>query len=205
MARGRIPGRKGRVSALVADSDPEASAQIEGLLARLNCDVHAVADGDAALAAAHRQPPGIVVLNVHLEGTSGYEVCSELRESFGDGLPIMFVADSNDDPDEEVAALLVGADHYATKPIQCDQFLARARRLLAIAGERPAHSALTPRELEVLELLVNGMLPADIAASLSISPKTTSTHLEHILTKLGAHSQAQAVAFAVRDNLVSRR
>jgi len=205
MVQGAIPGRRGGVSALIADGDSESRDVLARLLERLGCDVHTVADGDAALTDAHRRPPGIVVLNVRLEGTSGYEVCRELRESFGDGLPIMFVADTRADPDEEVTALLLGADHYACKPIQADPFLARARRLLATAGRRPTETALTPREFEVLELLVRGLLPADIAAALSISAKTTSTHIEHILVKLGAHSQAQAVAFAVRDNLVSPR
>ena len=66
------------------------------------------------------------MLSVHLEGTSGYEVCRELRESFGDSLPIMFLGDGTVEPEEEVAGLLLGADHYASRPVQADQFLAHA-------------------------------------------------------------------------------
>jgi DNA-binding NarL/FixJ family response regulator len=68
---------------------------------------------------------------------------------------------------------------------------------------RAHRGGLTPRELEVLQLLVEGLRPTEISEELCISQKTTSTHLEHILAKLGAHSQAQAVAFAIRDELVS--
>ena len=54
----------------------------------------------------------------------------------------------------------------------------------------------------MLALLVQGVARAQIARRLHITDKTASTHIEHILAKLGAHSQAQAVAFAVRDRLV---
>ena len=55
----------------------------------------------------------------------------------------------------------------------------------------------------MLALIVGGQIAAaDIAERLCITEKTTATHIEHILTKTGAHSRAQAVAFAVRDRLV---
>ena len=63
--------------------------------------------------------------------------------------------------------------------------------------ERP----LTPREREVLGLLVEGRRPSEIADLLCITRKTASTHIDHIMAKLGAHTQAQAIAFAVRDNI----
>ncbi|MGC9222220.1 MAG: response regulator transcription factor [Solirubrobacteraceae bacterium] len=61
---------------------------------------------------------------------------------------------------------------------------------------------MTEREHEVLAMLVSGLSSAEIATHLCITRKTTTTHIEHILGKLGAHSQAQAVAFAVRDQIV---
>ena len=82
-------------------------------------------------------------------------------------------------------------------------FAARARRLLLRAQWRTSRaSPLTPREHEVLALLVAGEPANQIAKQLCITEKTTSTHIERILAKLGAHSRAQAVAFAVRDRLV---
>jgi DNA-binding NarL/FixJ family response regulator len=61
---------------------------------------------------------------------------------------------------------------------------------------------LTRREHEVLTLLVDGRRRHEIAHLLCITPKTVSTHIERILGKLGAHSQAQAVAFALRQGVV---
>jgi two-component system nitrate/nitrite response regulator NarL len=174
-----------------------------GLLRRLRCVVEEAADGDEVLELARASKPALVILDVHLDGASGYAVCRELREAFGELLPIMLTSDSRLEPGDEVAALLLGADDYVAKPIAADQFLARVRRLLARSPMRATGNGLTPRELDVLRLLVAGRLPVEIAAELCITAKTTATHIEHILRKLGAHSQAQAVAFAVRDELVS--
>jgi DNA-binding CsgD family transcriptional regulator len=82
------------------------------------------------------------------------------------------------------------------------------RRLLVRTASQPhvagkaSSASLTPRELEVLSLLADGERSAQIAETLGISRKTAQTHIEHILGKLGAHSQAQAVATAVRTGLV---
>ena len=61
---------------------------------------------------------------------------------------------------------------------------------------------LSPREFEILGLLSEGLRQADIAERLVLSPKTVGTHIQHILSKLGVHSRAQAVAEAYRQGLV---
>jgi NarL family two-component system response regulator LiaR len=61
---------------------------------------------------------------------------------------------------------------------------------------------LTPREIEVLELLVKGLNNAQIAATLDISPATAKAHVSNILSKLGASSRAEAVSVAIQHNLV---
>ena len=143
------------------------------------------------------------MLDVALAGVSAYEVCRSLRQRFGERLPIVLVSEHRLEPADEVAALLLGADDYIAKPIRADLFLARVRRLLA-RSELPhaGTSSLTPREREVLALLAAGTAPTSIAERLCITEKTTSTHIERILGKLGAHSRVQAVAFAYRDRLV---
>jgi DNA-binding NarL/FixJ family response regulator len=200
MARGGA-GPSPTRAALVADGDGESRAVLTELLQRLGCSTTEATTGEEALAAARRESPGLVVVDVDLPGFSGYEVCRELREEFGEGLPIMLVSDCRVEPLDEVAGLLLGADDYVAKPIRTDLFLAHARRLLARSTARGS-SALTPREREVLSLLVDGLRTAEIASELCISTKTVSAHIEHILSKLGAHSQAQAVALAMRDRLV---
>jgi DNA-binding NarL/FixJ family response regulator len=201
VAGGRRGGR-GSADVLIADGDADSREQITELLARLGCSVREAVTGDEALAEVRRELPALVVLDVALEGMTGYELCRELREAYGEALAIMFVSDSRVETWDEVAGLLLGADEYLAKPISADRFLARARRLLARATARPAGAELTPREHEVLSLLVDGLRTGEIAAELRITPKTVSTHIEHIMSKLNAHSQAQLVAFAVRDHLV---
>jgi DNA-binding NarL/FixJ family response regulator len=196
--------RTNHALALVADGDARARAEIAALLARLGCEVVEVATGGEALAAAARELPALVVLDVGLTDASAYECCRALREEYGEGLPIVLVSEHRLEPSDQVAGLLLGADEYLAKPLHADVFTARARRLMLRAQWRAAgrQSALTPREHEVLSLLVGGMPAREIAERLCITDKTTATHIERILGKLGAHSRAQAVAFAVRDHLV---
>ena len=153
-----------------------------------------------ALAAAKDERPALVVTEVLLPGVSGYELCHEIKENFGEAIPIIFVSGTRTEPGDRVAGLLVGADDYLVKPFDPEELLARVRRLLpaALAGGPKTHE-LTRRELEVLSLLVEGLGQDEIAEKLFISPKTVGKHIEHILRKLGVHSRAQAVALAVRD------
>jgi LuxR family maltose regulon positive regulatory protein len=85
--------------------------------------------------------------------------------------------------------------------------LARARRLLARAPLLPATAdvPLTGREIQVLQLLSDGLTQDAIAKELFISPKTVATHIQRILTKLSVHSRTEAVAIAYRDGLVRGR
>jgi DNA-binding NarL/FixJ family response regulator len=190
-------------TAIVADADEDSRRSVARLLAFVGYAVTQVASGDEALELVRKEPPGLVVLDVALPGLSAYEVCRSLREAYGQRLPIALVSENRLEPADEVAGLLLGADEYFAKPIRSDLFLARIRRLLArTAPEAARASSLTPREREVLSLLVRGVEPSEIAERLCITDKTTATHIERILGKLGAHSRAQAVAFAVRDHLV---
>ena len=72
-------------------------------------------------------------------------------------------------------------------------------------GSSSADTELTPRELEVLQLLAEGLTQPQIAGQLVISPRTVGTHIQNLLGKLDVHSRAQAVALAHRLGLVSQR
>ena len=69
-------------------------------------------------------------------------------------------------------------------------------------GTPPRDFNLSRREREILALLAEGKTQAQIAAGLVVSPKTVATHIQHLLSKLGVHSRAQAVALAFRAGLV---
>ena len=186
----------------IAGGDAESCRALSALVGRLGLEGQVMATGEAVLAAASRRPPALVVLAVELVDPTGYEVCRELRERFGEGLPIVFVAGASSEPRDEIAGLLLGADDYFARPLRPDQFVARVRRLVARSAAVSAPSTLTKREHEVLALLSDGLRSPDIARQLCITRKTASTHIEHILGKLGAHSQAQAVAIGLREGIV---
>jgi DNA-binding NarL/FixJ family response regulator len=190
---------------LVGDGDARDRAETVALVSGTGCRTQAFETGAELLEAALIQAPALTILDSGLRGPSAYEVCRELRDRWGERLPIVFVSADRTEVNDEIAALLLGADDYFAKPLRSERFLARIRRLLARAEAPVARSSLTPRELEILELLVGGRRPTEIAQRLHITRKTASTHIEHIMAKLGAHSQAQAVAFALRDDVLGAR
>jgi DNA-binding response OmpR family regulator len=193
-----------RSKVVVVDDDAVAGDQIRGLLEAAGYDVSVIGNGEEALEVARTEPPRLVVLDVCLPGISGYEVCRELRNRFGEGLPIIFISAARTDSYDRVAGLVVGGDEYLTKPFADDELLIPVRRLLRRSAPLPAAiaSRLTKREKEVLALLAEGLDPREIATRLVLSRKTVATHLEHVLYKLGVHTQAQAVAAAYRSDLV---
>ena len=145
----------------------------------------------------------MVVLEVCLDGLSGYELCRELRDELGDQLPIVFVSAERTESHDRVAGFLVGGDDFIVKPFAVDEFVARVRRLLERAEGRPVfESALTRRELEILTLVADGLSRDEIAKRLFISPKTVGTHTERIFRKLNVHSRAEAVSFAYEQGLL---
>jgi DNA-binding NarL/FixJ family response regulator len=145
-----------------------------------------------------------VIVDVCLPDLSGYEVCRQLKERFGEGLPVLMVSGHRTESFDRVAGLLIGADDYLAKPFAADELLARVRGLVRRSPSLAPSlaSKLTAREMEVLQLLARGLDQDDIAGRLFISRKTVATHIDHILQKLGVRTRAQAVAFAYREDLL---
>src|SRR5436309_15889822 len=117
---------------------------------------------DEALAAARLERPDVVLLDVMLIGPSGYQVCRELREEFGEQLPIIFLSGARTAASDRVAGLLLGADDYVTKPIEPEEPLARVQRAIvrsSLDDRQPDGVAarLTPGERDVLGLVAGGL------------------------------------------------
>src|SRR5207237_9250781 len=98
-------------------------------------------------------------LEVCLPGIAGYEVGRELRNMFGEGLPIVFVSATRTDSYDRVAGLLVGGDDYLRKPFAPDELLISVRRLVRRSAPLSAAiaSRLTKREREVLVMMAEGL------------------------------------------------
>ena len=182
-------------------------ALVRQLLRPLGYRVHAVQTADEALALIRREPPALVLLDIQLPDVSGYEVCWQIREEFGDRVSIIFLSGKRTEDIDRTAGLLLGADDYIVKPFAGGELIARVRRAMQRAAP-PATAAaaeLTTRERDVLRLLAEGLGQEQIAGKLFIASKTVATHIQHILAKLGLHSRAEAVAFAHRHRLFDRR
>ena len=193
---------------LVVDDDPSFCSLVAEVLKRAGYTPCIATTGEDALDCVRKSLPRLVILDVNLPGTSGYTVCNELRNTVGHHLPIIFVSGDRTESFDRVAGLLIGADDYLTKPFDPDELVARLERMLARADyRRPKRRdadafGMTPRELEVLGLLVDGLSQPEIAERLYLSPKTVGTHIQRILGKMGVGSRTQAVALAAREGLV---
>lgn len=197
-------------SILVVDEDTNFRTLVSTTLARAGFSSREASDGEQALAAAREERPTLVLLDVVLPDINGFEVCRELRDEFGDELPIVFVSGERIEPVDRAAGLLLGGDDYVVKPFDEGELVARVRKLITRSNRdrrgssraSPSHD-LTARELQVLQLLAQGLRASQIAEELTISPKTVASHVQHVLIKLGAHTRAQAVAFAYEARLIT--
>jgi DNA-binding NarL/FixJ family response regulator len=187
---------------LIVDDDALMRELVAALLDEAGYETLGVAEGEEALLAATRRSPAAVLLDVHLVGLSGYEVCHELRRRHGPGLPIIFISGARTESFDRAAGMLLGADDYLVKPFAPAELVGRVGAAIERAEPQRRRGVLTAREHEILELLASGLAQGAIADRLSISPKTVATHIERILAKLGVRSRAQAVALAYRDALV---
>jgi DNA-binding NarL/FixJ family response regulator len=204
---------------LVVDFDDVWRSETAALLAQVGLGAVGAATAADALRLAREERPALVILDVALPDLDGYQVCRELRDLYGNDLPIILLSADRTEPHDRIAAFLIGADDSIAKPYDPGELLARVERHLTRANGngngyskvRPIRDApseanpfgLTRRELDVLELLAAGRTQGDIAMQLVISSKTVSSHIQRILAKLGVHSRAQAVAMAHREGLVA--
>jgi DNA-binding NarL/FixJ family response regulator len=195
---------------LIAEDEPAIASFIEKGLRAHGYATAVVGDGATAAAIARDDDFDLLILDLGLPDLPGLEVLRTIRGR-AQRIPVIILTARDD---LIVEGFDTGADDYVVKPFDPEELLARVQRLLvrsnknhairptAVEGDRRTHSGLTPRESEILELLVEGLNQAQIAQRLVISPNTVATHIQRILVKLGVHNRAQAVASAVREGLV---
>jgi FixJ family two-component response regulator len=169
-------------------------------------EMHAVAFGSAAEYMAYPKPevPSCLVLDVELPDINGLELQSRIAQ--GDHPHIVFITGHGDIP-SSVRAIKAGAVDFLPKPFKepdlmraIDAALAQnrdARRKRAeLAGLHRRFASLTPREREVLPLVVSGLLNKQAAAELGISEVTLQIHRGSIMKKMQAQSLAELVRMA---------
>lgn len=164
------------------------------------------ATGDEALAVIRRTRPLLTILDVHLPGVSGYELCRQIRELYGPDPVVILLSGARTEPFDRVAGLDAGGDDFLLKPFAPEELLGRVRAVLRRTHFLPGTTAaaLTPREHEILRLLARGRQQEEIARELFVASKTVGKHIENLLKKLDVHSRAEAVAYAYREHIVTR-
>jgi DNA-binding NarL/FixJ family response regulator len=191
---------------LVVDDDDDFRSFLAELLESVGYRIAQARDGSSVLAAVLAERPAVVILDVQLPRLSGYEICRQLRDRFGDDIPILLVSGERTEPLDRAAGLIIGGSDYMTKPVDTNELVARVRRLGGAPSSNGAAStngklaSLTRREREVLSLLTEGLRQEEIAQTLVISPTTVATHIQRILRKLEVRSRAQAVAVGLGSN-----
>jgi DNA-binding response OmpR family regulator len=139
---------------LVVDDEQSLAKVVASYLRRDGHEVSCAFDGPGALAAARREPPDLVVLDLNLPGLDGVEVCRQLR-TFSDCYVVMLTA--RGDEVDKLVGLAVGADDYLTKPFSPRELVARVRAML----RRPRTGATASDEEPTR---VFGALRVDVAA-----------------------------------------
>jgi DNA-binding NarL/FixJ family response regulator len=207
---------------LIADDHALFRDSLATLLAAQQHEVVGQAsNGRQAIELAARLKPDLVLMDLGMPDLDGIEATRILTAEAGG--PKVVILTGTDDDDKLFEAIKSGAQGYLLKNLDADEFFtllervasgepgltpAVARKLLrefAQPSKTPADpDALTDREREVLELLVQGVTTnRKLAKTLAVSENTVKFHVRNILDKLHLHNRAQVVSYALRHRLVS--
>ena len=191
----------------VVDDDPSVQRAIKRLIASVGLQVELFGSAQDFMARTNPDVPSCLVLDIRLPGMSGLDFQRQLADA-NLHIPIVFITAHGDIP-MTVRAMKAGAVEFLTKPFR-DQDLLDAiqlalekdreiRRIEAeIATLRERFESLSPREREVVELVVSGMLNKQIAAQLGTAENTVKVHRSRAMEKMRADSLADLVRMIQR-------
>lgn len=210
---------------LIADDHEVVRAGVRSLLeSQPDCEICGeAATGRQAVALAKQVKPDVVILDITMPELNGLGAARQILNTVPDVRVLILSVHETEDLVREI--LDIGAHGYILKSDAGRELAAAIQALRkqgtffssrvaqvalrayrnkpATSGARPSASALTPREREVLQLLAEGKINKEVATALGISVMTVETHRAHIMHKLGVHSVAELVHYAVRHKIIA--
>jgi len=198
----------------VIDDDRMIRDGLQSLIRSVGLRVEAFASAQDFLGTKRPDTPACLVLDVRMPGLSGLDLQLKLRDA-GIPIPVIFITGHGDIP-MSVRAMKEGAHEFLTKPVRGQDLLDAVQKALASDRElrqerreaneiRARFESLTPREKEVLELVVAGLLNKQIADQLRMSELTVKTHRAHVMEKTQAESLAHLVRMSEKLKTGTRK
>jgi FixJ family two-component response regulator len=191
----------------IVDDDAAIRAALSRLVRSLNLDAQPFSSPQEFLNVIRPDTPSCLVLDIRLQDESGLDLQQKLARR-GDNIPIIFIT-GHADIRMSVQAMKAGAVEFLTKPFREQELIDAIHSALEddlavrlyqreITALQQRYECLTPRERDVLPLLVGGMLNKQIAAALGTSEKTVKFHRAQLLRKMKAGSLADLVRMTER-------
>jgi len=201
------PAPESQPIVFVVDDDVSVRESLELLIDFAGWKPETFASAEAFLAHPRALTPSCLVLDVSLPDLNGLELQKLIASDRGD-MPIIFITGHGDVP-MTVQAMKAGAVEFLMKPFDDEVLLNAIRQAITrstatlndqaeLHSLRECYASLTPREQEVMRLVVSGMLNKQIGLKLGISEITVKAHRGKVMTKMKAGSVADLVKIAMR-------